>query len=78
MDSDKVSKNIKGVLNMNEKMNDAIKQAILDSLLQGEDFFEGNNDLQTMTEQVTERLADYLHEIINDEIKNYETYVKGE
>lgn len=63
---------------MNEKMNEAIKQAILDSLLQGEDFFEGNNDLQTMTEQVTERLADHLHEIINDEIKNYETYVKGE
>lgn len=59
-----------------EKMHDAIKESIIEYLMNDTNFFVGMDDLGTMTHQVYERLENCLINIIKDEISNYEKYVK--
>lgn len=64
-------------MSIEEKMHDAIQESIIDYLIGNIDFFDGMDDLDTMTHQVYIRLEDCLIDIIKDEIYSYRKHVKN-
>lgn len=64
-------------MSIEEKMHDAIQESIIDYLIGDTSFFDGMDDLGTMTHQVYDRLQDCLIDIVKDEINNYRKHVKN-